>query len=303
MDIVVFTGSELPVALRALAGVCDTPRGRELRDVLARLHGAAAGEVAAAGPDEVAAGLVRPHARRRLVQLAIVAALVDGLPSRAGVLAVHGLARALAVDEPGLAVLRHLGAGRRTLARVLMTRRILARVLGDAWREEGARGIRKILGPLWFGGGFDRDLQWRFRQLGLLPEGTLGQTLWRHCTERRFSFPGEAGGIPSRLLFHDVGHLLTGFDNGPSGEIQQGAFQAGFVRRDGFMFLLFVVLQFHLGIKVTPVADGEVGYLDIPRVLTAVARGAACRDLSEGWSLWDDAARPLAELRAAYGVT
>ena len=62
-------------------------------------------------------------------------------------------------------------------------------------------------------------------------------------------------------------------------------------------------MQFHLGIKVTPVAPSAAGLFDIPRVMHAVARGAACRDLSHGWSLWDDAARPLDELRAAYGIT
>ena len=104
------------------------------------------------------------------------------------------------------------------------------------------------------------------------------------------------------MVFHDIGHLLTGFSTEAPGEIQQGAFQAGFVRRDGFMFLLFAILQFHLGIKVTPVAPGAVGLFDVPRVMRALARGAATRDLSEDWSLWSDCARPLSELRAAYGV-
>ena len=51
-------------------------------------------------------------------------------------------------------------------------------------------------------------------------------------------------------------------------------------------------------------ADGSLPSLDIPvvRYLPALARGAATRDLSEDWSLWSDCARPLSELRAAYGV-
>ncbi len=38
-----------------------------------------------------------------------------------------------------------------------------------------------------------------------------------------------------------------------------GAFQAGFIREDGLAFLLFVILQFHWGIKITPVADSSEG--------------------------------------------
>lgn len=303
MDIKVFSESELCVALRGLRSVCDSPRGRQLREALAEIHGAAIEvDAAAATPAEVAATVLRPHARLRLVQLAIVAALVDGMPAREKVRAVDELARALAVREPGLAVLRQLGAGRRRIAKFLVFRRIGARVFGDAWRRGGLAGLWRVLAPLWFHAGSDPALAWRFRQLGLLPEGTLGHALWAHCTERQFAFPGERRGIPEQVVFHDIGHLLTGFSTEPPGEAQQGAFQAGFVRRDGFVFLLFVLLQFHLGIKVTPVAPGAVGMFDVPRVMRALARGAATRDLSEDWSLWSDCARPLAELRVDYGV-
>lgn len=302
MDIKVFSESELPLALAALRSVCDSPRGRQLREVLAEIHGVALAVDPAAALAEVSAAIVRPHARLRLVQLAIVAALVDGMPTRPKVRAAHELAEALAVREPGLAVLRQLAAGRRRVARFLVFRRIAARVFGDAWRRGGVAGLRRLIAPLWLGGGSDPALAWRFRQLGLLPEGTLGHTLWAHCTERQFAFPGERKGIPEQMVFHDIGHLLTGFSTEAPGEIQQGAFQAGFVRRDGFMFLLFAILQFHLGIKVTPVAPGAVGLFDVPLVMRALARGAATRDLSEDWSLWSDCARPLSELRAAYGV-
>lgn len=307
MDIVVFTATELPIALRALARVHNSPRAHEFRAVLADLHRDLAPvdvpvEPAAIDLEDVAAAIVRPRARLRLVQLAEIVALVDGRPSRAVVREVERLADALGVPEPGLAVLRQVAAGRPRLARLLMTRRILARVLVDAWRADGLRGARRLLFPLLLGRGGEPEVAWRYRQLGLLPAGTLGRTLWAHCTERRFALPGEPGAIPEQIVFHDVGHLLTGFSTEPAGEIQQGAFQAGFVRRDGFAFLLFVVLQFHLGIKITPVAPPAVGNFDIPRVLAAVARGAACRDLSEHWQLWDDVARPLDEVRAAYGV-
>jgi hypothetical protein len=48
----------------------------------------------------------------------------------------------------------------------------------------------------------------------------------------------------------------------PQGEIQQASFQAGFARTDGFVFLLFGILQFHLGLRVTPIAKGQHGLFD-----------------------------------------
>lgn len=301
MDIDVFTANELPMVFAALRRVAPTERGEQLCAAVAEIHGAAVtgGE---ATPAEVAAAVVRPHARKRLVQLAILAAIVDGMPERRRAREVAALAAGLGVEERGVRVVRQLAAGRRLVARVLMMRRIFGRFAGDAWRTDGLSGVRNLIGALWFRGGADLDMAWRYRQLGLLPEGSLGRAMADHWLANRFLFPGEPGGMPEMMIFHDVGHLLTGFSTEPAGEIQQAAFQAGFLRRDGFSILLFGVMQFHLGIKVTPVAEGHVGMFDVAKVMRALARGAACRDLSEGWRVWADAARPLAEIRAAYGV-
>jgi len=86
-------------------------------------------------------------------------------------------------------------------------------------------------------------------------------------------------------------------------EIQQAAFQAGFARNDGFVFLLFGILQFHIGLRVTPVAKGEHGYFDVPRVLQALSRGAACKlDFSDRFDFFRYAPEDLNMLRARWGV-
>jgi ubiquinone biosynthesis protein Coq4 len=104
-------------------------------------------------------------------------------------------------------------------------------------------------------------------------------------------------------VFHDLGHVLAGYGTDPEGEIQQAAFQSGFVRNDGFAFLFFGIVQFHLGVKLTPIADPEVGFFDVDKVMTALARGAACKiDLSDQWDFWPYMARPLDEVRAALGI-
>ena len=56
---------------------------------------------------------------------------------------------------------------------------------------------------------------------------------------------------------------------------QQGAFQAGFTREDGFAFLLFAIIQFHLGVQVTPVTGGRTGLFDVAKVVVpALGQGA-----------------------------
>ena len=80
-------------------------------------------------------------------------------------------------------------------------------------------------------------------------------------------------------------------------------FQAGFARLDGFSFLLFGILQFHVGIRITPVAKGYHGLFDVTLVLNALHRGAACKvDLSEGYDIFANKDRPLEEVRAELGI-
>lgn len=98
----------------------------------------------------------------------------------------------------------------------------------------------------------NKDRLWDFKRPSLLPEGTLGREHWRHMTQTGFGVPGEPAGIASSVVYHDIGHVLAAPETTPLGEIQQGAFQGGNRRDDGFFFIQFVVLQFHQGMKVAP---------------------------------------------------
>src|SRR5262249_5763607 len=155
-----------------------------------------------------------------------------------------------------------------------------------------------------FGSGVeDPEEARRYNRLGLLPEGTFGRALWRHWVERDFALPGQRDGLPAFAIFHDLGHVLAGYDTDPAGEAQPAAFQAGYVRHDGFMSLLSAIAQFHLGIKITPIAPAGVGYLDVDKVMVALSRGAACNaDLSDNWDFWPHMPRPLDEVRAELGI-
>lgn len=309
MDVIVLDPKQTPFALRALRGVVGsngrvTPAERSFLEVVGQLHGVSVDvdALTAVTPGEVGEVIVEPHQRKRVVQLAMIAAMVEGTVTPAESKAVQALAKGLGVDERGLKVLDEIAADHHFMTRFDMMRRIMGRFGGEAYQEEGFTGLRKM-SVMFTGGGEDLAVAWKYRQLGLLPEGTVGRVFWEHCTKNRFGFPGEKGGIPERMVFHDFGHVLAGYDTTPQGEIQQGAFQGGFIRTDGFAFLMFAIIQFHVGIKVTPVTDGRKGLFDVPKVLNAARRGAACKvDLGHHWDPFKVADAPLEQLRAEYGI-
>jgi len=310
MELAFLKPEQVPVALAALQSVAHgngrlTEPERTLLELVAEMHGTRADLASLPEPDPVtlAAQVVDPHQRKRLVQMAVVMATVDGDVTPVQERTVRAIAEALEVDEAALKVLHGLVNDSKLLTRVHMMRRLMGRFVGEAAEAEGLKGVRKFMGPLFFGGGEDHEVAWRYKQLGLLPEGTFGRAYWEFCTSRRFAFPGEPGGLPERMVFHDFGHILSGYETDAEGEIQQGAFQAGFTRTDGFSFLIFVIVQFHLGLKVTPIAAPRTGLFDVRKVIRAVERGAACRDdLSARWDHWAWVELPLEEVRERLGV-
>jgi hypothetical protein len=310
MELAFLKPQQLPVALAALQTVASghgrlTESERSLLEVVAEMHRSPLDldTIPRLDPVTLAAVVDDPHPRKRLVQMAMVMAMVEGDVSPAQERAVRAIAEVLEVDEAGLKVLHEVVNDSKLLTRMHMMRRLMGRFVGDVREQEGLSGVKKFLSPLFLGGGEDPEVAWRYKQLGLLPEGTVGRAYWEFCTSRRFGFPGEAGGIPERMVFHDFGHILSGYETDAEGEIQQGAFQAGFTRTDGFSFLLFVIVQFHLGIKVTPIAEARTGLFDVRKVIRAAERGAACReDLSARWDHWAWVELPVEEARERLGI-
>ena len=302
MDIQIFPTHELIIVLRALRNVAAandrfTDAERALLEGVARIHAmdVDADELDPISADEVARVIVDPHRRKRVVQLAIVMALVEGTPAAVTENAVRELAAALGLDEEGLEVLYEVAHGRAFLARVDMFRRV-RRFLG---KTRNFPGFVRIALP--FLGVGDEETAAAYRALGQCAPGTFGRALHGHFVDNGFKFPGEPAGIP--LIFHDAGHVLSGYSTDPQGEIQQAAFQAGFARRDGFLFLLFGILQFHIGMRITPIAKGYKGLFDVSLVLDALRRGAACRiDLSEAFDVFALKDRPVDELRSELGI-
>jgi hypothetical protein len=304
MDIRVFSPDELRVVLRALRNIAVANDAfsdgeRALVEGVARIHGVSlsADTLRPIALDELARVVVDPHSRKRAVQLALVMSLVEGTPTPRTERAVQELAAALDLHEEGLSVLYEVSHGHAMFARLDMLRRF-RRFMRNA---EGAPGFWQVLSAVLGLGGGDPELAARYQALENCAPGTLGRAFYDHFRENDFKLPGEPGSVP--LVFHDLGHVLSGYGTDPQSEIQQAAFQAGFVRQDGFTFLLFGILQFHLGLRITPVAKGFHHLFDVPRVLEALRRGAACKvDLSAGYDLFADKDRPLEEVRAELGI-
>ena len=306
MDIAIFRPEQLPLVLGALRDVAlandrFTPQEAALIEGLGQLHGQAinADELRHVSFERLAAAVTEPHHRKRVVQLAIIMSLVEGQPDESSSRAVLALAKALGVTDQGVQVLDEVAHSRAMLARFDMVRRIQRFVRNN----EGPSFI-KVAASTLLGLNRDQDIAARYYALASYPRASLGRALFDHFYEHEFAMPGEKGGLPELMLFHDVGHVISGYGVDPHGEIQQAAFQAGFARTDGFVFLLFGILQFHLGLRITPVAYGEHGHFNVPEVLQAVARGATCKvDFSDHFDFFRYAPEPLDVLRARWGVT
>jgi len=305
MDITLFQAHELPLVLGALRDVAlangqFTEAEAAMVEGLAELHGErlSADALPHVSPEQLARVLTDPHRKKRAVQLAIITSLVEGQPSEQSSQAVTRLARALDVDEQGLRVLDRVAHERSMLARFDMVRRVQRFVSGG-----GGPSFLRVAVPSLLGINGDAAVAARYQALADLPAGTLGRALYAHYREHGFALPGEKGGLPELMLFHDVGHVISGYGVDPQGEIQQASFQAGFARTDGFVFLLFGILQFHIGLRITPVARGQRGLFDVPKVLRALARGAACKiDFSDHFDFFRYAPEPLETLRQQWGV-
>lgn len=244
-----------------------------------------------------------PHARVRLIQLSILAALLSRPVKKEAVNSVQLLADHLEVNESATRVLKAVHNGQHLKARILTMRRGLSAFIKEAYATEGIMGIARFFLSLFFKVRVNTDSTSRYKRLGLLPEGTLGREYWKHMTELGFSFPGEKNGIPITVAYHDVSHVLNGYGTTPEGEIQQAAFQAGSRKEDGFFFVLFGILQFHHGIRLTPVARAEVGYFNPKKVIWALHRGAQCHvDVTHKWNYWPLMPLNLEEARNACAI-
>ena len=147
------------------------------------------------------------------------------------------------------------------------------------------------------------ELARRFARFRSLPDGTLGREYLRYLDRNGWPLPGERGALSDIIVYHDMTHVLADYGTDPASEVEVACFSAGYRTKEPFTFVLFVLLQFHVGLRLTPGSPAERGFFDVERALLALERGAAMNvDLTAGWSFWEVADVPLDELRRRYGI-
>jgi tellurite resistance protein len=254
-------------------------------------------------PAELARAIPDRQIRRQLVNGLIVMSLIDRETSSPEADLVEQFAQALEVCVPEVKDLRHLLKGEILRLRLDLVRRFwLREKVNEIWNIEGIRGIDKFLRGM-IGRYEDAALAARYQALEQYPSGSLGRAYWEYCRRNGFPLPGEKGGAAEPILFHDCAHILSGYSTDPEGEVQVACFSAGFQRRDPFTFVFFVLLQFHLGIRMTPITNARTGFFDPEKALTAIRRGAAMNvDLNNGWDYWPVMGEQVEELRRRYNI-
>lgn len=260
-------------------------------------------ELASIAPAELALAFPDPQLRQQLAQGLIVMSLIDGNANAQETELVEQFAKALEVSAPEVKDLRHVLKGEILQLRLDLARRFWLRdKVKDIWNGEGIRGLYKFMRGM-IGKYEDTALAARYQALEHYPVGSLGRAYWEYCRNNGFALPGEKGGAPEQILFHDCAHLLSGYGTEPEGEVQVACFSAGFQRRDPWLFVFFVLLQFHVGIRMTPITKARTGFFDPAKALIAIRRGAAMNvDLNDGWDYWPVMGEQVEELRRRYNI-
>jgi tellurite resistance protein len=311
-----FTPDEAQIVLRALKTVAMADgtfatREQALLAAAAELLGVDASPeaVSTIAPEDLAEALVDPERRLIALKACLVMGIVDGQISPEEWRVLSSFRSAFAVDEAAMQVFHGLVQQHRQRTQYELQRRLGSPQAGTLYADQGWQGVLNFFTEDLLSLPKTREnseLAWRYRKIGLLPEGTLGRELWRYYRERQFAFAGEPGGVPEALVHHDITHILAGYDTDLEGELQTLAFVAGLRGEDPTSALFLVLLQNAVGGKARPAGDAPapsaLGFSP-EKILSARARGQATReDFTRRRDFWDVMDRPIAELHGRFGI-
>ncbi len=268
-------------------------------------------DVQTISPAELAGYIDRGSQALQLIRLMVVVCVADGPPCRDQVSLVAAFATSLEVQEPAVSVMAHLAKGRLLRFRLAFLRRSHIRhYFRNTYRMSGGL-LPVVAAVLRFRGvlGEDTATVSRFKALEALPHETLGYQFFRHCVDAGIAFPGEKEGFPEGAIFHDVTHVLSGYDTSAQGELKNAAFQAGYTK-DGHDFFTWLIAMVLHGARVNltpfpmPNIEGLLGEEGLAEcMLRELERGNSVKvDLGDAWDFWDYAEVPIDEVRERLGV-
>ena len=252
--------------------------------------------------EELAEAVPEGEFRERILHGAIMMALIDGEAAESEMKLVDSFARAFGIADASLKDMHRFADGHFKIIRIdLMRRFVAADRLKKEWNEKGLRGIWSLISVAIKGE--DAALAAKYQALEQLPEGTLGREYFEFIRRSGFSLPGEKGSGPELIMFHDCNHVLGDYGTSAEEETQVAAFHAGYRGHDKFGLLLFLLMQFHLGVQITPTTAGVRGVVKPDLVFKAFERGTQVNcDLISDWDPAADFEVPVAELRARFNV-
>ena len=225
---------------------------------------------------------------------------------------VEEYASELGIDEPMMRVASRYAQGSLGLALIDFERSGYM----ETWdpSHAGALHTSKELADAWDACVFDPELAQKWESLRLLPDGSLGREVVKFYDARGFVFPGRPGSAPPFLAQHDWVHVLTDYGSTVESEIEV----FGFISRAnddprGFSLLAMIISLFETGYmaKGAGLFEYDRGHLShegmAVRLADAMRRGALCGAHAGGLDLmrrdwFDDAARPVADVRAELGI-
>jgi len=281
------------------------PRSADFSLVVAEGLGLESKKSAVSVPLSLSALFPAKETRRTLVDTLVIAACMEGDVTVARQTIVATIARELGVVSPWSDLLGALRQRRVLAVKLALVRRApdARRVLERVWREEGMLGLLRAL-LFVFGGYQDAALAARYRALKDLPPGSFGRAVSDHFEARGLRFPGEKGGLPERMMHHDLLHVINGYDTDPAGECELAGFYAGCATADAFTFIVIALATFHLGLPVSPAAVRPAHGEFVPRrVLAAFLRGRRLRvDVMGSWDYWSLLPFSLEQARTLLGL-
>lgn len=306
----------LQLGLRAVLGVMGTrmpASTRQLCEAVIELWRDAGGrgeltaldELAPLDVGEAVARLPSGPLRVQLIRLAAVAILLDRQRDHARIARLELLAEKLGIAEPAIVDLHRWARGQTfRLRRHLIPRLWAADELRARAAEVGWAKVAWVFVNMFLRTHQNREVLARYQALAELPSESLGATLIQQLRSSGFALPGERGSPEDWMVRHDLVHVLANLGTDARSEVEAGSFMAGCRLQDGFALLVFVLLQFHCGVRVTPVAPGEIGLVDPRRMLDALRRSVFMTiDPSvRAWNYEADFAEPVDRLRERYHI-
>lgn len=141
----------------------------------------------------------------------------------------------------------------------------------------------------------DSTIESRYQSLKTYPKGSLGYGLSQFYETNSLPLPGSQYGVFNGLgILHDIAFVIGGYDLSDEGRLSQAAFQAGFTKHHGMLFIMIALMHCYLDSVITrPSAEKKILF-DKAQFDNAYEKGRQLDfDLYDNWDYWSAFKKPL----------